>query len=368
MAADGPGAVLTRRSVVLCTQMRSGSWMLSDLCHQTGLLGQPEEYFRPDYRHHWSAEWGISTSDTYGLYIASAIRHTSTPNGVFGVKMHAYQMNWFLRQLRVTWGAEPGATDGELLERWLPRAAFVRLRRRDVARQAISYYRAAHSNVWFEIREDDPSAELHNPAEPPAFPDEPAWGEIRYFENALTNQESGWTHFFESTGIEPLELSYEELVDQPGEAVQQILAFMEIQPPEGVEVRPRLKRQADEETERWLERYLACRDTVTPVEPRPSRLRDAKGSGTGRRPGGGTEAAMLFPDAGSPPSQLGPDGYIDGTVAWAELVANLVISGLPMGAAAALVDALPGEGARLRPSAARPDWRRSRTPLPAQQI
>ncbi len=360
--------MLTRRSVILCTQMRSGSWMLSDLCQQTGLLGQPEEYFRPDYRHHWSAEWGIAMRRSYALYVASAIRHTSTPNGVFGVKMHAYQMNWFLRQLRVTWGTDPDTTDSEILERWLPSATFVHLRRRDVARQAISYYRAAHSNVWFEIREDEPAAAEHNPAERQTFSEEAVWGEIRYFENALVTQERTWSRFFAATGIEPLELSYEELVDEPAEAVQQILALMDIEPPNDLEVCPRLKRQSNEDTERWLERYLACRDSVTPVPPRPDRLLGSNGSGTGARPGGGTEAAKLFPDAEPPPAELGPAGFVDGTVSWAELVANLVISGLPMGAAAALVDALPGEGAPSTPSTARPDWRRSRTPLPAQQI
>ncbi|MGO9560474.1 MAG: Stf0 family sulfotransferase [Acidimicrobiales bacterium] len=367
MAAEGPGAVLTRRSVILCTQMRSGSWMLSDLCQQTGLLGQPEEYFRPDYRPHWSAEWGITLPNSYALYVASAIRNTSTPNGVFGVKLHAYQMNWFLRQLRVTWGTDPNATDGEILERWLPSAVFVHLWRRDVARQAISYYRAARSDVWFELREDDPAATEHNPAERPTFAHEPAWGEIRYFENALETQERTWSRFFATTGIKPLELAYEELVDEPVEAVHRILALMDIEPPDDLEIRPRLRRQSDDDTERWLERYLACRDSVTPVPPQPKRLQDSKGSGSDARRGDGTEAASLFPDAGPPPAELGPSRFVDGTASWAELVASLVISGLPMSAAAALVDALPGEGAPRTPLAGRTHWRRSRTPLPRQQ-
>lgn len=340
--------------------------MLSDLCQQTGLLGQPEEYFRPDYRHHWSAEWGIGLRSSYALYVASALRHTSSANGVFGVKMHAYQMSWFLRQLKVTWGSQPGASDADILERWLPAASFVHLRRRDVARQAISYYRAAHSNVWFEIRDDDPAAPEHNPVERHRFAEEPDWGEVRYLENALVNQEQTWSRFFASTGIEPLELSYEELVAEPAKGVRRILRFMGLKLPAGVELRPRLKRQANEDSERWLEAYLACRDSVTPVPPRPRRLQDSKASRA--RPGGGTEAATLFPDVGTPPDELGPAGYVAGTVSWAELVANLVICGLPMSAAAALVDALPGEGAPPSPRAPRPGWRRTRTPLPPKQI
>ena len=95
--------------------MRSGSWLLADLCHQTGVLGQPEEYFRPDYRGHWSDEWGIGLDCSYGEYIVSAVGLTSSPNGVFGVKMHSYQMDWYLRQLRRTWGARPEDDDMDLL-------------------------------------------------------------------------------------------------------------------------------------------------------------------------------------------------------------------------------------------------------------
>lgn len=338
--------------------------MLSDLCQQTGLLGQPEEYFRPDFRHHWSAEWGLDQRGSYALYVASAIRQTSSPNGVFGVKMHSYQMNWFLRQLRVIWGTDETATDADLLARWLPNAVFVHLKRRDVARQAISYYRAVHSNVWFEMREDDPAASEHNPQVRPQFGEEPAWEEIRYLERGLVNQERMWTRFFKDNGITPLRLCYEDIVDDPSTAVRAVLDRMGIEVPEGLTLDSRLKRQSDETTQRWLEEYLARRSSLKAERPLPERHRAAAATNGGRPPNGGTEAATLFPDEVAPTRELVPADYIEGRVTWAEIVADLVLSGLSMGAAATLVDALPGEGAKPVRGEVRPNWRRSRTPLP----
>jgi LPS sulfotransferase NodH len=342
--------------------MRSGSWMLSDLCHQTGLLGQPEEYFRPDFRRHWSKEWGLDTNGSYAEYITSAIGLTSSPNGVFGVKMHAYQMDWFLRQLRVMWGADVDADDLASVRRWLPDPSFVRLKRRDVARQAISYYRAIHSTVWFELHGDPPGA--GGPAGSAAAPRSPSWGEIRYLENGLVSQEAVWTRFFDRNAIAPLELVYEEVSADPSGALVQIFELLGMTPPAVLPGRSRLKKQADDTTEQWLQEYLRHRDSVTAVPPGPRPVETDNRGRPRSRPRGTTSAPLVYEDNGALPAELTPADYLASRVTWAQLVADLVIRGLPIGVGTSLVDALPGEGAQITHQEADADWRKGLTPLP----
>lgn len=360
---------MTRRSLVLCTQMRSGSWLLSDLCQQTGLLGQPEEYFRPDFRGHWSDEWGVDKKHSYAEYITSAIKMTSTPNGVFGVKMHSYQMVWFLRQMRALWGADPEATGIELLEHWLPNPKFVRLKRLDLVRQAISYYRAIHSEAWFDIGSD--ASRPRDAGGQVELPQEPNWGEVLYLENGLLAHERTWTIFFKRNEIEPLELIYEEVSEDPLGALGEILDLVGVEPDGDLSIMPRLKKQADETTERWAEEYLRHRDQVTPVAPEPPRVARARKEENSRiQPGApqGTAAPVVYRDRGPRAAELVPADYLEGRVSWAETVASLAMSGLPVVAAAALVDALPGQGAIPERRVRRSDWRKGLTPLPPQEF
>ena len=96
------------KSYLLCTVPRSGSWLLADLLEQTRRRRRPEEYFRPDHRMQWSAEWGIPVKGPYGRYVGAALANTVTGNGVFGVKTHWYQFEWFTGELR----ALPGGGSG----------------------------------------------------------------------------------------------------------------------------------------------------------------------------------------------------------------------------------------------------------------
>jgi trehalose 2-sulfotransferase len=262
-------------SYLLCTVPRSGSWLLADLLEQTDLAGRPEEYFRPDHRRQWSKEWGIPVDGLYGRYVRAALNNTTTDNGVFGAKTHWYQFEWFTSELRGLPGANPAATDETLIERWLPRPHYVHLYREDTVRQAISYYRATYSDRWFHLvdedQEDGSGGRFIRPVPAPQTPD---WGHVRYLEEAIITHEQLWDKFFTRSGIVPLEVRYEDLAVSHEKTLQRVLDFIGVPLPPGTELpAPRLKKQADEETERLTQEYLAHRDHV---EPRPFNLKDRR--------------------------------------------------------------------------------------------
>jgi LPS sulfotransferase NodH len=269
-SAEGPR---TLKSYLLCTVPRSGSWLLADLLEQTDLAGRPEEYFRPDHRVQWSKEWGIRPKDPYSGYVRAALANTTTDNGVFGVKTHWYQFEWFADELRALPESDSSASDEAVVEQWLPKPHYIHLYREDTVRQAISYYRATYSDRWFHLAEEDEGGGERF-IRPVPMPEKPDWGHVRYLEEAVISHEKRWTDFFARSGIVPLEVRYEDIVLDYRKAVRDVLGFLgaELAPDTALPA-PRLKKQADEETERLTQEYLAHRDSV---EPRPFNLRDKR--------------------------------------------------------------------------------------------
>jgi LPS sulfotransferase NodH len=245
---------------------------MADLVQQTGLVGRLEEYFRPDHLRRWSSAWRLPPEAPYGRYIYAALARTSTPNGVFGVKLHWYQLEWFVSKLRTLPRSRPGVSDADLIRQWLPGPRYVHLHREDTVRQAISYYRATYSDRWFERYDDASSgfARLHRPLPAPEVPD---WGQVRYLEDSIIKHERRWNDFFAATGVEPLEIRYETLVESHQETVTQVLDFLGVPIPARELPVIRLKKLADEQTERLVEAYLRVRDTV---EPRPLEVERAR--------------------------------------------------------------------------------------------
>jgi LPS sulfotransferase NodH len=114
---------------------RSGSWLLAEALNNTGLAGQPEEYFRPDHTELWARRWDLPIDGPYDRYIGAALDYSATDNGMFSVKMHWYQFSWFLAQLRVLAGTAPEPREAHLVAEVLPDPRYVYLVRCDKARQ-----------------------------------------------------------------------------------------------------------------------------------------------------------------------------------------------------------------------------------------
>jgi LPS sulfotransferase NodH len=70
---------------------------------------------------------------------------------------------------------------------------------------------------------------------------------------------SAWKEWFAANGIEPLPISYEELVDEPAGVARRALRFIGVPVPDDLVVEARTRRQGDEVNEEWIRRYLAGR-------------------------------------------------------------------------------------------------------------
>ena len=231
-------------SYVVCGTPRCGSTLLCEALINTGIAGQPEEYFLPRSESIWQDRWGIST---YEGYLAAVIEQGTTPNGVFGTKMMWGYFDKFVSKLQQLPGhKERDVSAHDLMKSTFPNLHYIWIKRRDKVRQAISHAKARQTNIWVVSSEAKPLL-----ARKPVF----SFKQIDFMVQELEAQEAAWETYFLENGIEPFEVTYEDLVPRYEEVATQVLEYLDIAH-ELVEFAPRrMRKQADEESEEWVQRY-----------------------------------------------------------------------------------------------------------------
>ena len=241
-------------SYIVAATPRSGSTLLCDALARTGVAGVPREAFevrvdtglRPQPRDYFADldDPGLGgllpERRTDGVHpsggLPAVVAEGTTPNGVFGAK--------------VMWGHLPtvfhllGADGGvAAVERALPGLRWVRIRRADRARQAISLWRAIQSGSWRAGEAGGGEPVYSGPA-------------IDHLHARLAVHDARWDAFLAAAATPPLELVYEDVAADLEGAVRAVLAHVGVDAPAGLAVRAGLERQADERTEAWLARYV----------------------------------------------------------------------------------------------------------------
>ena len=131
---------------LICSAPRTGSTLLARALIDTGIAGNPREYFdiRADNERYWVERLKVASESDY---LNKVIRAGTTPNGVFGAKVHWHQLDVLMQKLAISrphvhLGRRPS------LARAFPKLRYVWLSRENKVAQAISYYRAANTKVW----------------------------------------------------------------------------------------------------------------------------------------------------------------------------------------------------------------------------
>jgi LPS sulfotransferase NodH len=253
---DDRSDLTVTRSYIIATLPRSGSWLLADGLRSTGVAGRPSEYFRPDYVRELSEAWSLPAGTPVRQLIPAAQRASATDNGVFGCKLHRYQLDWLLSSLREDGEA---ADDASLLGDVMPGLRFVYLTRGDKAAQALSYYEAERTQQWFELTGE---AEPGRATEPVDLP------RVRWFEEILERDEAAWRDFFTRCRVDRLEVTYEELSADYRGTIARVLGFLDLDPAAaGALPEPRLAKQAGEVAAAWLTAYRSVRPHLFPNSP-----------------------------------------------------------------------------------------------------
>ncbi|MFJ9629170.1 Stf0 family sulfotransferase [Streptomyces sp. NPDC101175] len=203
-----------------------------------------------------SERWGIAHTLQhaldYGDFVWAALAAGRTGNGVFGAKLmwgtHA-ELTSRLADLHPDLaGDEVG-----LLEREFgTRLRFVHLRRDDTLAQAVSWLRAEQTGVWFVGgRGEIGGARSASAAGRPSYDRDAVTRILRTVEE----HDAGWRRWFESHGVEPYRVRYEDLSADPEAVTLRVLDHLGLTLPAGRRITPSHQRQADRLNEEWAARY-----------------------------------------------------------------------------------------------------------------
>ena len=242
-----------RRSYLICSVQRAGSWLLCHALQDTGVLGVPAEYLHRGDELFWRRQWKTASEDGF---LQALRERPASANGVWGSKMMWNYFGDALGRLRA-WprlGLGSGAADPVVLAAAFPGLRYVWLRRGDKLRQAISWRRAAAAGQYS-------LADGEQPAAPPPFDPDAIARLLRYAEEC----EAGWRDWFTAHAITPFEVVYEDMTGNLAVTVRELAVFLGVALPPGLgPVRPRLLRKADRHTERLVELFTARADHDLP--------------------------------------------------------------------------------------------------------
>ena len=205
----------------------------------------------------------------------------TTPNGLFGAKLHWNHFRHFGMSVSGQWNNSVRVAPYELLRsqlpllsqtaahellrsrfsdlRWqatayaslqsrLPDLRVIWLRRRNMVARAVSHFRARQTGVWYqplsrggagygEHNHDFDFAEIH----------------ILYCLGAF--QEELWQRFFQEHKVSPHCVVYEEFVTDYESTVRGVLKFLDIDGEQRSIAPPVSRKQSDALSEEWEERY-----------------------------------------------------------------------------------------------------------------
>jgi LPS sulfotransferase NodH/glycosyltransferase involved in cell wall biosynthesis/cytochrome c-type biogenesis protein CcmH/NrfG len=215
------------QAYLVCGTPRSGGGLLCEALRNTGLAGQPDDFFELDTARALAERWGERSRDRY---LERALEEGSTPNGVFGARVTLEGLQALREELAV-----------------FPALRYVWIRRRDRLRQAISWVRARGSGTWARL-----AGERELAATRPRF-DRTA---IARRLAEIEAQEAAWRTWFEAAGATPIRVAYEDLAADYEGTARRVVRELGIELPRAVHFAERaMLAMADAATERWVRRF-----------------------------------------------------------------------------------------------------------------
>ena len=244
---------LPDRTILICTQRRSGSTLLGEAFYFAGGLGCPLEYFNQGFQPSFERRW--QSSDIRN-YIADLHRLRTDPSGVFSIKLFwndlaALATALTFRDIDSALGSGASQTADETyrdifaaVEHCFPNPTFVFLTRRDMVRQAVSLAVASQTSVWRQLSR-------YRSSPRPIFD----FDEIVQNLARIQGDNLHWEKFFRAVQLPHVNIVYEDISGDYDQTIRRL--FDALGRPDAPIVRPRLERQANDISESLREEFLS---------------------------------------------------------------------------------------------------------------
>jgi trehalose 2-sulfotransferase len=272
-----------RQSYLVCATPRSGSTLFCEVLTNTRMMGNPKEFFeflkgtalprqpqeyfetledetvsaalgRPPLNVDTErlAQW---TGAGYARYLEAVLEEGTTSNGVFSAKMMWGYFGDFLHFVRQIPAYQDLSTH-TLLTTIFPNLQYVQVIRRDKFRQAVSLWKAIQTQHWRKIIGPE-NNDVSMSKKELVF----HFAAIQHLEQYIIEQELAWQHYFSTHGLQTLTIFYEDMVTALDDKLRETLQYLAITAPDDLTyAEPNMQRQADKQSEDWVERYrqLKC--------------------------------------------------------------------------------------------------------------
>ncbi|MCG8414040.1 MAG: Stf0 family sulfotransferase [Pseudomonadales bacterium] len=226
-----------RQRYCILSSPRSGSTLLSRMLFDTGAAGDPLEYLNPPLLLIERERSGRPNLD-WGAFLNSMEARRTSPNGVFGMKLHYHQLI----------AAAGTANTDQNVTRFLELFdQFIWIRRRDRLRQAISLAIALKSQKW-SVEDTDKSIDL--------VAADISDHEIVTALNTVVADDLGWEGMADNLPCTFQTVWYEDLVSDFDTTGHRVMEYLNLQDQINEIPEPRLERQATALNEELRERFL----------------------------------------------------------------------------------------------------------------
>ena len=240
--------------ILICSTQRSGTTMICEDFRNTGVLGNPNEYF-----NHWGSNKEAIDSIDWEKNLENIITQAKTENDVLSIKVMANQMH-SVNQKLLTFSKKTDYKEKFLSEFYetFKDAFYIRVYRRDKLRQAISALIARKTEIFHAV---DKSVDnyfagklLKGYKEDYNTEFDTDITEIDTQIKHIYSQESIWDKFFDQNNIKYYPLYYEDICNSDYQYLHKISKEIGISIPDKTPQRKSLKL-SNSINEEWVQRY-----------------------------------------------------------------------------------------------------------------
>ena len=235
--------MIPETSYLICATPRSGSTLLCEALRNTGLAGNPDEYFGPMHVSRWNDLWHTQTDREY---LQRVFEQGTGPNHIFGTKVMRLYWQDFLTQLRKVEDT-PALSENDLLETLFPNLKYIWITRQNKVRQAVSWLKFLQGTAWYW--KNEAPQRLENLKFSSQVIDD--------FLQQTAIHESAWLEFFDQARVKPRIVVYEALAEDYEETAKGVLDFLGVDHTHSLRFgKRRMRKQADSLSDAWVQRYL----------------------------------------------------------------------------------------------------------------
>ena len=232
-------------SYTIWFSQRTGSTLLTKALEATGVAGKPGEWFNctPDLRNEFHrASYAEIQEHLWTL--------GSTENEVFGIKhsFHEPHFSKLIEEMHEFPTCPPEETNRVAVwEHAFPNHRHIFMTRRNKVRLAVSWWKAIQSQQWHRL-----PGELRKEVD---VTNAYSYEAIRHLYNECSMREAGIQEFFTEGGILPLNIFYEDFIQEYEQTIRTVLAFLELDAQSIQIPAPLLEKTADDISEVWVQRF-----------------------------------------------------------------------------------------------------------------